>query len=42
MWSYLGNQRSKQTKLVELQFLLNYALFPKNLYIELAKKEPGI
>ena len=29
MWSYQRNQRSKHTNLVYLQFLLNYALFPK-------------
>ena len=29
MWSYLRNQRSKQTNLVYLQFLSNYVLFQK-------------
>ena len=38
MWSYLRNQRSKQTNLVDLQFLLNYALFSKNSCRELLKK----
>ena len=29
MWSYLRNQRLKETRLVDLQFLSNYALFSK-------------
>ena len=35
MWSYLRNQRSRQTNLVYLQFLSNYALFSKNWYKKL-------
>ena len=38
MFWYLFNQRSKQTNLADLQFLLNYALFSKNLYRKLLKK----
>ena len=38
MWSYLGNQRLKQTKLVDLQFLSTYALFSKKLCRKLSKK----
>ena len=38
MFSYLLNQRSKQTNLANLQFLLNYALFSKNLRRKLLKK----
>ena len=38
MCSYLRNQWSKQTNLVCLQFLSNYALFPKNSCRKLLKK----
>ena len=38
MWSCLRNQRSKQSNLVDLQFLLNYALFSKNWCRKLLKK----
>ena len=38
MWSYLRNQRSKQTNLVGLQFLSNYALFSKKLVQKVVKK----
>ena len=37
-WSHLRNQRSQQINLVYLQFLLNYALFPKNWCRKLLKK----
>ena len=39
MWLCLRNQRSKQSNLVDLQFLLNYALFSKNWCRKLLKKE---
>ena len=39
MWSYLRNQPLKQTNLVDLQFLLNYAPFSKNCCRKLLKKE---
>ena len=38
MWSYLRNQRSKQTNLVDLQFLSNYVLFSKKLVQNVVKK----
>ena len=38
MWSYLRNQRSKQTNLVGLQFLSNYVLFSKKLVQNVVKK----
>ena len=31
MWSYLHDQRSKQTSFVDLQFLSNYSLFSEKL-----------
>ena len=39
MWSCLRNQRSKETSLVDLQFLSNYELFSKNWCRKLLKKE---
>ena len=38
MWSYRRSQLSKQRNLVDLQFLLNYALFSKNWFRKLLKK----
>ena len=38
MWSYLRNQRLKQTTLVYLLFLWNYGLFSKNWCIKFLKK----
>ena len=38
MFSYLRNQRSKQTNLADLQFLLSYARFSKNGSRKLLKK----
>ena len=37
-WSYLRSQLSKQTNLVDLQLLSNYALFSKNWGRKLLKK----
>ena len=37
MWSYLHNQRSKQKKVVDLQFLSNYVFFSKNWFRKLLK-----
>ena len=42
MWSYLRNQRSKQTNLVYLQFILNYALYSKNQVQKVVTKKPQI
>ena len=39
MWSHLRKQRSKQRNFVDLQFLLNYALFSKKLVPKVVKKE---
>ena len=39
MWSHLRKQRSKQRNFVDLQFLLNYVLFSKNLVPKGVKKE---
>ena len=39
MWSYLRNQRSKQTDLVYLQFLSNYGFFSKNWCKKLSKED---
>ena len=38
----VGNQRTKQTNLADLQFLLNYALVSKNWCRMFLKKQPCI
>ena len=38
MWSYLRNQRSKQTNLVYLHVISSYAFFSKNWCRKLLKK----
>ena len=40
MWSYLPKLQLKQTNLIDLQFLSNYAPFPKNWCRKLLTKEP--
>ena len=39
MWSYLRNQRSKQTNLVDLHILSNYTPFFEKLVQKVIKKE---